>query len=248
MSDFYIGYRPEAPRRLARFVFRLVLAIAVVVFLLDLALVTGQKRFPAAAFEYDKPQSFRGTVRETPLPSLVMSLPSATLVLPETRSYLLVAPGKHSAAPLVAGMDGRQVEFTGRLIYRESGTMIEIAPGSLRVGGPSPLRPPVTPLGHVTLTGEVVDTKCYLGVMNPGQGKPHRDCASLCLRGGIPAGLAVYVGQGKTDLYLLLDAGDRPLGRALLQHAGEKLTLTGEAFRAGDQLYLRTGEKGAASH
>jgi hypothetical protein len=29
----------------------------------------------------------------------------------------------------------------------------------------------------MTLTGEIVDSKCYLGVMNPGQGKVHRDCA-----------------------------------------------------------------------
>ena len=36
-----------------------------------------------------------------------------------------------------------------------------------------------------TLTGEIVDSKCYLGAMNPGAGGAA--CAGLCLIGGIPA-------------------------------------------------------------
>lgn len=38
----------------------------------------------------------------------------------------------------------------------------------------------------VTLDGELVDSKCYLGTMKPGDGKTHKSCAILCLRGGIP--------------------------------------------------------------
>ncbi|MBI2682712.1 MAG: hypothetical protein HYX26_05760 [Acidobacteriales bacterium] len=244
MSDFYVGYQPEAPRHLARFIFRLVVVIAVITCAIDVALVTGQREFPAAGFDYDNPQTYRGTIVEQPVPTFLMTIPGATVSTPTIKSYLLVAPGKHGAGPLVAGFDGRQVEFMGKLIYRSNGTMLEVVPGSIKAIKPSKLTPTVTDLGTVTLTGEIVDTKCYLGVMNPGQGKPHRDCASLCLRGGIPAGLAVYKGKGKTDLYLLLDTTGKPIGRDLLRHAGEKISMVGFASRIGDQLYLKVTSEG----
>ena len=44
----------------------------------------------------------------------------------------------------------------------------------------------MTDLDTFTLIGEIVDSKRYLGVMNPGNGKVHRDCAVRCLSGGIP--------------------------------------------------------------
>ena len=44
---------------------------------------------------------------------------------------------------------------------------------------------------RVMLRGEIVDSKCYLGVMNPGEGTVHRDCAARCLSGGLPPMLVV---------------------------------------------------------
>jgi hypothetical protein len=46
-------------------------------------------------------------------------------------------------------------------------------------------------LGTQTLIGEIVDSKCYLGVMNPGALIPHRACAIRCISGGIPPVLLV---------------------------------------------------------
>jgi len=40
--------------------------------------------------------------------------------------------------------------------------------------------------GEFDLVGEIVDSKCYFGNMNPGNGKVHRDCAVRCMSGGIP--------------------------------------------------------------
>ena len=39
--------------------------------------------------------------------------------------------------------------------------------------------------------GEIVDPKCFFGVMKPGEGKPHKDCAIRCILGGIPPVLKV---------------------------------------------------------
>lgn len=52
-------------------------------------------------------------------------------------------------------------------------------------------RPQAMVVGKVFLTGELVDTKCYLGVMRPAVGKVHRACAVRCLSGGVPPEILV---------------------------------------------------------
>ncbi len=93
--------------------------------------------------------------------------------------------------------------------------------------------------GH-TLLGEIVDTKCYLGAMKPGRGKPHRDCASLCIRGGIPAALLVRTEGGERHLVHLLNPQGRPLGRELLEWVGEPVEVWGTLRRRDNRLFLRT--------
>jgi hypothetical protein len=69
--------------------------------------------------------------------------------------------------------------------------MIEIVPNSIAAPPQSAniAAPPTRDLGERILIGEIVDTKCFLGVMNPGEGKVPRECAALCLSGGIPRAL-----------------------------------------------------------
>ena len=93
--------------------------------------------------------------------------------------------------------------------------------------------------GH-TLLGEIVDTKCYLGAMKPGRGKPHRDCASLCIRGGIPAALLVRTTSGERHLVHLLNRQGQPLGPELLEWVGEPVEVWGTLRRRDNRLFLRT--------
>ena len=94
--------------------------------------------------------------------------------------------------------------------------------------------------GTVELTGEIVDTKCFLGVMVPGSGKTHKECASLCLRGGIPPALYVEDRAGHSSLLLLVGPTGEPIGATALQAAGEAISLTGSIRRRGGWLVLRT--------
>jgi hypothetical protein len=66
-------------------------------------------------------------------------------------------------------------------------------------------------IGPVDLTGEIVDTKCYLGVMRPAVGKVHRACAARCLSGGVPPGLLVRDATGETVAYMLVGQDGRSL-------------------------------------
>lgn len=204
MNEFYVGYLPKAPSALAR----RTRAVAVLLVLLGAglaaALVFAQQPFAAAKFEFLEWREFTGIVEEQPYPALVVAHPGG-----ESR-YLLVAPGKHGGGDLVRGLNGQKVELRAQLIYRDQHTMLEVDPDSILVAP----EPPVSPIpaaapsaAPVTLTGEIVDTKCYFGVMNPGEGKVHRDCAARCVAGGIPPALLTADGS----LYLLVGLGGTPI-------------------------------------
>ena len=66
-----------------------------------------------------------------------------------------------------------------------------------------------------------MDSKCFFGVMNPGEGTVHRDCARVCLRGGIPPMLLVRGAAAEEALMLLVDATGAPIGRQLADGAGQ---------------------------
>jgi hypothetical protein len=238
MNDFYVGYLPKAPTTLARFVRKVLIVLGLLAVTAALVLVVGQTPFANSAFEYGKLRSFEGVVMTRPFPTLLVARPGQTGQQDKYSRYLLVAPGKHGAADLVAGFDGKQVRLQGQLIYREGGTMVEITPGSIAVVDTAPpVHETTRDLGAVTITGEIVDSKCYLGVMNPGQGKVHRDCAARCLSGGIPPIFVTSNGEGQL---LLVGADGSALGHdALREFIAEQITIRGELLQRGESRLLR---------
>jgi hypothetical protein len=89
----------------------------------------------------------------------------------------------------------------------------------------------------VTLSGEIVDSKCYLGVMNPGQGKVHRDCAARCLSGGIPP---IFITTDGRQQLLLVGRDGRALGRdALREFIAEPIQVDGELVQRGSTQLLK---------
>jgi hypothetical protein len=238
MNDFYVGYLPKAPTVLARFVRKVILVLGLLAVTAALVLVLGQMPFASSAFEYGKLRSFEGVVETTPFPVLLVARPGEIGQQDKYSRYLLVAPGKHGADDLVAIFDGKQVRLQGQLIYREGGTMVEITPGSIAVIDTAPAVQPMTrDLGAVTVTGEIVDSKCYLGVMNPGQGKVHRDCAARCLSGGIPP---IFVATDGHEQLLLVGLDGRAVGRdALREFIAEPIQIQGELLETGSTQLLR---------
>jgi hypothetical protein len=146
---------------------------------------------------------------------------------------------------MVKRFDGQAVSLRGTLIFRGNQTMIEALPDSIK-----PLEHPdarllsaadaqPVSLGQQTLVGEIVDSKCFLGVMNPGQLTPHRACAIRCISGGCPPVLLVRQNNG-TALYFLLVAKDgSPVNKQVLDMVAEPLQVTGEVVRQGGLLILR---------
>jgi len=238
MSEFYVGYLPKAPISLAGFIRKIILALAALAVTVALALVVGQMPFANSAFEYGMVRKFEGIIESRPYPTLLVARPGEVEQEKKFSSYLLVAPGKHGADDLVAAFAGKLVRLEGQLIYREGGTMVEIEPGSISPLDTAPANQLTTrDLGLVMVSGQIVDSKCYLGVMNPGNGKVHRDCASRCLSGGIPP---IFVTSNGEDQFLLVGRDGRAIGRdALREFVAEPITIRGELLQRGESRLLR---------
>ena len=232
MSEFYVGYLPKAPERLRHALRRMIAGLNLAAVVLALLLVFGQQPFADSRFEFLVYREYRGLVTASPYPSLRT----------ESGRFLLAGPGKHGATDLVREYNLRDVQLRGSLIRRNDNMMLEIMPGSIRAIGSSGRVDQIRELGPITLTGEIVDSKCYFGVMNPGNGKVHRDCAVRCISGGIPPGFIVKDASGMTRTLILSGVESREV----LDFVAEPVKIRGRLQRLGDMLILvaeRSGNK-----
>jgi len=238
-DEFYVGYQPKAPRGVARRARLGVVLILAAVIAVGLLLINSQSRFAPSVFEFGTVTEHTGVVREAPYPVLEVARPGRTGDDMAASTYYLTVFGKRGAAAQVEGLDGKTVHLRGTLIYRDDKTMIEIEADSIRVVDESAAaRLPETDLGSRTLVGEIVDSKCYLGVMKPGNLKPHRACAVRCISGGVPPVLMVRDTDGMATYYLLVSEDGKPVNKQVLDLVAEPVEITGRLSRRGDLLIL----------
>ncbi len=238
-DPFFIGWNPM-PRSYARF-------LAPVAFVLLVALAAGGavlawgQRSPGPGVWDDDLTTFTGVVYAEPY--AMIRVPGESGAPP--RTMLLVAEGKFGAKERVKPHDGKPVRVRGTLLSRGGWQMLELADGDdglraaeLPEAEQAVLRRPVAKsLGAVTLRGEIVDSKCYLGAMKPGGGRTHKGCAVLCLKGGVPP---VFVSRDEGDaLYLLANAEGGPLEPAYFDLAADAIRLGGQVEEWGDFRILK---------
>ncbi len=73
-----------------------------------------------------------------------------------------------------------------------------------------------------TVTGEILDMKCYMASGAHGEG--HKECAATCINGGAPMGILSDDGK----VYLLIESSkNADAYDEAKKFAGEKVTLTG---------------------
>lgn len=232
IDEFYIGYEPQMPVGLALRIRRVACSLIALALVTPAVLVFSENRFAPGVFEFGRVRNFSGQIVEFPYPAL-----TSRDLTGVTTTYWLVGPGKHGAADVVRGRDGQQVQLSGSLIQRDRDAMIEVVPGSLViVGGGARSLEPLRSHGVVNVVGEIVDSKCHLGVMKPGDGPTHRDCAVRCLLGRIPP---MFVPHDRPDvgrLSLVADA-DHPFADADML-AGRRVLIRGEVLQRGAQKFL----------
>ena len=236
-KEFFIGWQGKAPEKTGRFVKRMVIMAVVIALVLAAAIPALQRTVAEdARFDYGNVQEFNGILIKDPVPMLVSD---------KKVVYLLVHPFKHGFdARLAELLHLKRVTMKGSRIWRGEHEMIEVVPGSVSsTGSPDAAGHPlgeIDALGEATLVGEIVDSKCYLGVMNPGNLKPHRACAINCIRGGIPPVLLVRDPAGTATYVLLVREDGSSLNADILDLVAEPVWVRGQLKRLGEQLILYT--------
>lgn len=252
-DELFVGWAPALPAAEQRVVRRAVPAVAALAIVAPLAVSLARTPLAPATFEYGVKRHFRGVVHAAPVPVLVVADGDGGRAAQDAGStLLLVAPGKHGAEDLARAHDRELVEVDGSLAHRDGQTTLEVVPDSIVARAPRAADVPPVPLGELRLAGEIVDTKCHLGVMNPGDGKTHRGCAARCISGGIPPALRVRDRDGRERLFLLVGPRGESIAAALLPFVAEPVEIAGRGERRGDLLVLyadpaavrRVGEKG----
>lgn len=250
-EEFYIGYLPKAPQGLGKIMRNVVILLMIAAAALAVIMTASQQPFYPSAFEFGNYRDFEGIIKEKPYPMLLVQRPGEAGLLPGYSQYYLVTFGKFGAQEAVKGLDGKRVKLQGSLVYRDSQTMIEIAANTLEALEDAPTNLSEFAwngagerLGVFQLTGEIVDSKCYLGVMNPGNLKPHKSCAVRCISGGIPPVLVVKNEKGLATYFLLVSQDGKTVNQEVLAMVADPVQITGEVIQYENLLVLRADPRG----
>lgn len=184
-----------------------------------------------------------GLLVTDPYPMIRMGDPSSPHGM---RTVLLVSQGKCTSALEFGDNAASPITASGALIQRKDRQMLEVPPFLEKWLEPAEIRftaavanPQPESLGAFKLSGMVMDSKCFFGVMRPGRGKTHKACASLCIRGGIPPSFWARNGAGGESVLLLTDADGGPMPMDILPFVADPVTAEGEIVRVGDLLQFR---------
>lgn len=241
-APFYVGYL-KTPRALLAFLAIVVGGALGTSAVLAVTLVIAQGDWGDAGFQWGEGYQTRtGILKVDPYPVLYLKPDTSH---PQGRAIPLSGEGKRGVREKAVALDGKPVDIGGFLLRAGDRDM-------LQVGGEVDLRPArdrsvlagftgpsSETIGKRTLRGEIVDSKCYLGAMRPGEGKTHKLCANLCLIGGIPPMFVVYRADGPPEVLLLAGPDGGPVTGALLNDTARYVELSGTVERRADLLVFR---------
>lgn len=230
-DDFYVGYlpMPAAHRRALLIGMPLVLTMLIA----GIAAMGLAQRDPGdGVWHTGLPATWEGTLIADPFPRL----------LTDEGSVFLVEFGKVGAQERTEPLVGRRIRASGWLLERDGRRIVELEPASqspLEDLGPGTMVPASESLGERTLVGEIVDSKCYLGAMKPGDGKAHKACATLCIAGGIPPTLLVRNDGGDAMHFIVVSSTGERADDLFLDLVAEPVRVTGGIERRGDVSFIR---------
>ena len=243
-DEFYVSYidgslGAKTKRTLKWFTISAVVVIVAGALLFSFA----QKPFKNATFELLNETKIVGTYHENPYPMLRVQVADTTY-----KNILLLGFGKSSANPYLEklqnsekNLNGRTLRITGNLIYYNGKTLIQITDEEKVVlANDSKTNALLNEtISEMTLEGEIIDPKCYFGVMKPGKGKIHRSCATRCISGGIPPVLATTDNNNISQYYLLTDLKGHTINNAILPYIGKPARIKGIVEKMEDWYIMK---------
>lgn len=244
-DDFYIGYVDEVPKKIRKSTRKFVMISIGLLLVTAVIFALTQNTFKNSSFELATSTKITGIYHEMPYPMLKVRTSGNTY-----KNVVLLGFGKSSANPFlkkikeeVPQISGVRLSIEGNLIYFNGKTLLQITDDQKIIIDKEPIRetlPRLTLIAqNMELQGEIIDPKCYFGVMKPGKGKIHRSCAVRCISGGIPPVLATTDGNNLAEYYLLTDTNGQPINESVLPFVGKPSLITGTVIQMEDWYQLR---------
>ena len=249
-DDFYIGWQDKAPASYAHirclfFGSVLIASIAVVAIY-----TSSQEPFSDSYIrQMGMLEEHTGTIVTEPVYGLRTNENGHVKTIP------LTGFGKFSAKPVIDFLkkqtDGHlknyEITLRGTEFTYADKFWMELTEGnrsilSIRPLGAMPSRS-IHYKGEITLRGEIVDPKCFFGLMKPAYKAIHRSCAIRCISGGIPPVLAIRENGKFTDYYFLTDKSDHSLSKEVLAWVGVPVEIKGELKQFDDWESIQLSEE-----
>ena len=240
-EEFYVGYMPNAPKGISKFAKLIIALLFVLLAVVAYVISTSQRFISNGVYEFGELTELEGLLYESPQPFLKVSAGFDLNGNEVFKNILLINYGKIGAQESVekikrkigTSFDRVAVKIRGTLIYHNGVTLLELTEkensfqSAELISEFSEYKRHAENHGEKTLTGEIIDPKCYFGSMKPGQGKPHKSCAGLCISGGIPPMFVVQNENDQADYYLIMGENGEQLSDEVIPFVSDPSTLSG---------------------
>ena len=251
-NEFYIGWLPKAPQGFAKHIRKVLLILVPLVVIIGIILALLQKKFDTGNFEFGTLTEVKGIYFNKPIPIIKVINGKDIWGNVSYISIPLVGYGKHGADGIVAdiekekniSLDQKEVTLKGTLMYNDGKTIMQVSANDkplmhvADVRATSELLPQQKELGNMKVKGEIIDPKCYFGVMKPGEGKVHRDCAIRCILGGIPPMMRVKNTKGENNYYLIVGPNGEKMNKAVQYFVGEPIEMQARLVQYDDWIVM----------
>src|SRR3954447_25732583 len=196
-DEFYIGWMSTAPRSFASTIKKYLLVLFPILIVLGAVLALSQKKFGTGNFEFGTLTEVKGIYSNTPVPNIKVVDGRDIWGNDSYITVPLIGYGKFGADGIIAALEkekqtsleGKEVTLKGTLLYNDGKLLMQIDENDkplLNVAENKNVASKIKDIGTMDVKGEIVDPKCFFGVMKPGEGKAHKDCAIRCILGGMP--------------------------------------------------------------
>lgn len=191
-----------------------------------------------------KVETWRGRLVMDPYPMLRFTDADG-----QTQTALIGCPDKCGVALELSAFVDKLVEVSGSAAVRGDHLMITAARpfGWIRDVAEQTPPPEPTPgqaLGALSLEGELMDAKCWLGSMRPGEGLTHKGCAELCVRSGLPLLFVTGGPERAKRVFIALGPDGAILDTAVLPFVADPVRATGAVEQRDGWLRLRLAPGG----
>ena len=255
-EEFYVGWEPKAPTLIARHVVKTLIVIGIVVAISAILFALYQKKFSDGNFEFGRLTEVTGVYFDQPVPMLKVSTGKNESGEPGFISIPFIGFGKSGAEEVLSklaqskgiNLNQKEVTLRGTLLYNDGKLLMQIdekdqALVKFNVAADNSTTQIREELGNMELKGEIVDPKCYFGVMKPGEGKPHKDCAIRCILGGIPPVLRVRDPEGRTNYYLMVGEEGEKINEGIKSFVAEPVRVNARVVKYNDWIVLYVKSK-----